>query len=217
MLIAPILSLLFSLAPAQATISVPDGYELQLLEPLGGKIARPKDWFYRERHGGPSYIWILSKEDPDQGPYRTGIRIQTLQGIKTGTGKTPEEFLRDFLTQKKSTSKVFSECGPETVGMFTRMCLETEELIEDNGPPTIYHIQYSVFWLDSGDLATVVTAGAPQPLWLEYKTTFDIMGAFELIDMSRFDSKAEPVPEGSLRPQDDAAPVEPLQQKHKLW
>jgi len=48
--------------------AVPDGFVLQVLEPTGGKIIRPKDWFYAERHGGPSYTWIKP---------RSGIPIQT--------------------------------------------------------------------------------------------------------------------------------------------
>ena len=35
----------------------------QVLEPTGGKIMRPKDWFYTESQRGPSYVWTLFRED----------------------------------------------------------------------------------------------------------------------------------------------------------
>ena len=63
--------------PEEAPFTVPEGYLLQILEPSGGKIARPKDWFYAEQHHGPVYSWTISREDTKKGPYETGFRIQT--------------------------------------------------------------------------------------------------------------------------------------------
>ena len=50
--------------PSFGEILVPQGYELQILEPTGGKIARPKGWFYTEQYQASGYTWKLSKEDP---------------------------------------------------------------------------------------------------------------------------------------------------------
>jgi len=177
---------LMSLSTSGATpFSVPEGYELQVLEPTGGKIARPAGWFYRERHGR-SFTWIISKEDPNNGPYETGIRIQVFAGVKEHTGKTAEVFVRDFFAQKKSSASVLSECEPQKQYLFTRVCLETEEFISLSGPPELFHIQYSMFWGDGSDIAVITTAGSPASSWPTYEKTFNTMGKFELIDMSRF-------------------------------
>ncbi|MBV8100153.1 MAG: hypothetical protein JOZ31_13440 [Verrucomicrobia bacterium] len=50
-------------ASAQDGAAPPTEFVTQVLEPLGGKIVRPKDWFYTESHGGPSYVWTFSRED----------------------------------------------------------------------------------------------------------------------------------------------------------
>jgi hypothetical protein len=152
----------------------------QVLEPTGGKIERPKDWFYAEHHRGPVYDWTLSRESTENNqPYVTGVRIQTFVNVKAGAGKTAERFIRDFVASKSASSKVLKACLTEDQGLFTRTCLETEE-----GP---YHILYSLFWGTSGlDVAVVSIAGTTKDLWATYAPVFDRMSAFELIDMKRF-------------------------------
>jgi hypothetical protein len=168
-------------ASAQDGATPPIEFVTQVLEPTGGKIVCPKDWFYTESHGGPSYVWTLSREDASKGPYTTGVRIQLLGGVKQGTGKTPKEFVLDLLAaKKKAATRVLSICPEQDQGLFTRICLETEE-----GP---YHILYSMFWGNRRiDIAVISIAGTSNELWNTYAPTFDKMSAFELIDMKRFE------------------------------
>lgn len=158
----------------------PSEFVTQVLEPTGGKIARPKDWFYAEGQQGPVYTWILSREDTTGNrPYTTGVRIQTFVGVKQAAGKTAKDFILDFIGTKKKEAKVLRTCEETSQGLFTRVCLETEE-----GP---YHILYSLFWGSNGmDVAVVSVAGTSKNLWETYTSTFDKMSTFELIDMKRF-------------------------------
>jgi hypothetical protein len=157
----------------------PTEFVTQVLEPTGGKILRPKDWFYTESQNGPSYMWTLSREDSSKAPYTTGIRIQMISGVKKGTGKSPKKFILDYVAaKKKEAAKVVSACGETKQGMFTRVCLETEE-----GP---YHILYSLFWTNQIDWVVVVTAGTRKDIWETYSPTFQKIGAFELIDWEHF-------------------------------
>jgi hypothetical protein len=114
----------------------PTEFVTQVLEPTGGKIPRPKDWFYAEGHHGASCVWTLSRENTTGGkPYTTGFRIQTLPSIKEGTGKSAKQFILDLVdAKKKEATKVIKACKEQEQGLFTRICLETEE-----GP---YHILY---------------------------------------------------------------------------
>src|SRR5262245_37735396 len=125
----------------QTNVPTPTNFVTQVLEPTGGKIQRPKEWFYTESHRGPSYTWIMSCEDASKAAYTTGVRIQTLVGVKKGTAKSPKEFVEDFISKKKQTAdKVVKNCGESKQQLFTRVCIETEE-----GP---HHILYSLFWGD---------------------------------------------------------------------
>ncbi len=154
----------------------------QVLGPTGGKIPRPKDWFYSEGHRGPTYMWTLSREDTSGSrPYTTGVRIQMFTGVKRGTGKTTKQFILDIVAaKKKEPLKVVKTCGEENQGLFTRIGLETEE-----GP---HHILYSLFWGNNDlDIAVVSIAGTTKELWKTYAPTFDKMSAFELINMKRFE------------------------------
>ncbi len=154
----------------------------QILEPTGGKILRPKDWFYAEAHHGPVYMWTLSREDPSSGePYTTGVRIQVFVGVEKGTGKSAKQFLLDFAAARtKAATKVLKSCKEQDQGLFTRMCLEVEE--------GRYHVLYSLFWGSQGmDMAVMSSAGTTIDLWETYASTFDRMSAFEIIDMKRFE------------------------------
>jgi hypothetical protein len=173
---------LFAFAALAFGQSAPTEFVTQVLEPTGGKIARPKDWFYAERHRGPVYDWVISREDiHGGGPYTTGVRIQTFIGVKEGTGKSAKQFILDFLAaKKKEAAKVIKTCEPKEQYLFTVICLETEE-----GP---HHILYSLFWgTNDLDVAVVTIAGTTKELWKTYEPTFNNMGEFLLNDMMRFE------------------------------
>ena len=162
--------------------TAPTEFVLQVLEPTGGKIQRPKDWFYVEGHHGPVFMWTLSREDTaGHKPYTTGVRIQVFKGIKDGTGKTAKQFVADFVAaKKKEAAKVIKTCDEREQGLFTRICLETEEGQD--------HILYSLFWGTNGmDVAVISIAGTSKELWDTYAPTFDKMASFELIDVKRFE------------------------------
>ncbi len=165
----------------QSIAGATEEYVNQILEPTGGEILRPKDWFYSENHGGPRYTWILSKEDISNGSsYTTGVKIQTFVHIKNGTGKTSKEFIIGQLEKiKKSADKVIKTCEESKQDLFTRVCVETEE--------GAYRIMYSLFWGNNSDLAVISIAGTKKELWDEYSPIFDKMAGFKLIDMKRFE------------------------------
>jgi hypothetical protein len=160
----------------------PAEFVTQVLEPTEGTILRPKDWFYAQKHHGPTYMWTLSREDPlASKPYQTGLSIQTFSGLNANLGHSAEHYmlnLRDI--RSKEATKVISSCEPKDQGPYTRTCLETEE----RG----FHVRYTFFWGSHGeDIAVLVTAGAPLNLWETYAGTFDKMGDFELIGPKRLE------------------------------
>jgi hypothetical protein len=88
----------------------------------------------------------------------------------------------DFIEKKRKEAKqIFHECEPEDQGLFSRVCLQTEE-----GP---YRILYSAFWANGSDIVVVSTAGTKTEEWGKYSEIFDQMSNFELIDMKRFEKE----------------------------
>jgi hypothetical protein len=173
-------------ASGEATSFVPEGYDLQELRPTGGKILRPKDWFYTEGHREHAFMWTISKEDPSKGPYETGVRIQCFVGVQEATGTSPKEFVQSFVADKKKTASVISQRAQETQGLFTRIGLEVKESLAPGEKQKPYRILYSCFWGDGADLVVIVISGTPADQWEKYADTFDAMSGFELIDMKRF-------------------------------
>ncbi|GAA5146824.1 hypothetical protein GCM10023213_40540 [Prosthecobacter algae] len=157
--------------------STPTEFTPQILEPLGGKIARPKGWHYTESHNDTSFTWILSKEDAKDRPYTTGLRIQAISRVQELSGKSGETFVKEFIAgKKKAADRVIGVCEEKSQGPFTRICLETEE-----GP---YRIMYSLFWgTENLDMVVVSIAGTTPELWETYAPAFNRMNAFKLIDL----------------------------------
>ena len=164
---------------------IPPGFVVQVLEPTGGKLVRPEAWYYRERHGSSQYGWILSREDPDKGPYLVGIRVQVLAFVQENTGKTGPEFVESFLSGKRRSSTVVSECPERPAVFFMRKCIETIE------PPQFpsfvpFRVMHSLFYKPGLDIVGVSVAGAPVYEWHLHTDTFDAMSHIEIIDMNRF-------------------------------
>jgi hypothetical protein len=169
-----------------AADEVPEGFVVQVMEPTGGKILRPKGWFYNEGHREKSWMWTISKEDTHGGKdsYDTGVRIQAFAGVQEVTGKSPEVFVKEFVAQKKKAAdKVHKECDAADQGLFTRTCIEVTE--------GDHRILYSVFWGNDIDIAVISIAGAKTTDWDANSKFFDAMSAFELIDMKRFPGDAK--------------------------
>jgi hypothetical protein len=174
-------------ALADEPFKVPDGYTLQILEPTGGKIARPNGWFYSEGGSPVGYTWTISREDPRDGWYQVGLRIQVFAEVQQGTGMSPEAFIQNIVLERKhAAARVISECSATTQGLFQRRCLETEEILPAEGGTRRFHIQYSLFWPTGGDMAVVTTFGAPVEEWASVYHFANVMANFDLIDPSRF-------------------------------
>jgi len=182
-----VLSLLLLAFSTLAIASTAEEYTLQILEPTGGKLARPSSWFYEERHRTvDSLLWTISKEEPLNGYYDTGLAIQFMIGIHDKTGMTPEQFIHKNLKTIASLAKNTTLCDSEAVGFFTRQCLEVEEVQSRDGKEVNYHVLYSFFWNNEADMAAITVAGAPSASWEKYKNIFNKMAEIELIDFERF-------------------------------
>jgi len=162
--------------------AIPEGFVLQKLEPTGGEVLRPVNWYYTARHNKTSFLWTISKENAAAGPYETGMRIQTFINVEAGTGRSPKQFVLEFFEQKKMSTQVIRTIPERNQGLFSRVGLETEE--------GKYRILYSGFWGNNSDIVIFTIAGALSSEWSQYQDTFNRMANFKLIDMDRFVSQS---------------------------
>ena len=92
---------------ADAPAVEPTVFSTQVLEPTGGKIQRPKDWYYTEDHHGESYSWLLSPDSPMQKTYTTGVHIQIVTGVQAASGKSAKDYVLNYIAaRKKEATKV---------------------------------------------------------------------------------------------------------------
>jgi hypothetical protein len=166
---------------AEDDVVVPEGFVLQPLSETDGQIARPKDWFYSSNGTPSGWLWTISKEDPTKGPYKTGLRIQLLVGVAEGTGRTREDFVRNFISGKRATSEITRTCPASDFGQFYRQCIEVLEPVQPPAGPGTYRILYSLMWGKALDMVVVSTFGAPPEIWHTVAPIADTMTAFRLI------------------------------------
>lgn len=178
---ALLLSVLSVACLAANDIVVPKGFVLQHLTETDGQIARPKDWFYTSSGTSSGWLWTISKEDPVKGPYKTGLRIQLLAGVAKDSGKTREEFVQDFISGKRTSSKVMRDCPKSDLGQFYRQCIEVLEPVPARADPITYRILYSVMWGKELDVVVISTFGAPPETWKTAAPIADAMTEFRVI------------------------------------
>lgn len=172
------LFLLTTFTASADPIEVPEGYVLQRLVETDGQIARPKDWFFTSKGRPSGWLWTFSQEDPDKGPYKTGLRIQLLIGVAEGTGQSRKAFVQNFIAEKRAAvTEVLSDCPRADVGKFYRKCLEVIEPISGDN----YRILYSMMWGKELDMVVLTTFGTPKENWDKVAPISEVMSVFELI------------------------------------
>ncbi len=122
------------------------------------------------------------------GPYETGLSIQTFINLAGDSPRPHESIALASFEEQKRKGEVVRECEPEQHGLFNRVCLEQVETLElVQGAPEPYRVVYSYFWgQDDMNVFVVMVFGAPERNWSEVAEIYNVMSAFELIDMNRF-------------------------------
>ena len=172
-------------------IFVPEGFVLKELEPLGGEIAIPKDWFFYATQKSHAFVWTLSKEDLSKDEYETGVRIQFLYGVKKAAGMSPKEFIQSFMKETKKASKVIREWPKQALGPFTRIGVEIDEISGTGEEQKKYRVRYSCFWSNDMDVVVINTSGTLFDQWEKYVDIFDNIGNFKIMDMKKIQKDAQ--------------------------
>lgn len=162
---------------------IPEGFVLQELKPVGGSILCPRDWFYAERHKGPSLMWVISKEDPSLGRYETGVTIQYIIDVKNRFGTTPGAFVQSLIEQKTKTAKVIHQGRERRLGRLTQADLVVEETVSRRGRSELRRASYFLLWNDEADLAIALMRATTPEQWDKYKDILDVMRDLNLCDM----------------------------------
>ena len=173
----------------------------QRLAPTKAAVVRPADWFYTESHRGPALTWTISKENTKGGkPYRTGVMIQAFYGIEKVTKKSPEQFVKQSIEQRKKTKGVVVSKAADEVAIGP--CKMLRLLTEENGDVILHEYYYGTGDLDA---VVVVIRGAPEEEWPKVQQSLAIAGRFDLRQLITFQPKSA---SAATVPKDDL--TEPL-------
>lgn len=168
-------------AGAAAAVIVPPGYVRQQLEPTGGEIARPIDWYFHTQQTPSGWIWTMSKQDSRKGTWLTGQRIQLMVGVEGSSGLTRAGFVDRYLADRRRGTRVLLECPATDMGEFHRRCLEVVETGEVDGKPRNFRVMHSLMWGKELDMVVTSTFGAPSETWREDALRSEPMTGFRLL------------------------------------
>jgi len=157
---------------SQSALTVPDGFELQMLDATGGSILKPKSWFYAFSRDAHNLVWTISKEDPHPDGYRIGLRIQLVPEASKSAKKSPQAIAEEIMAAIRKSAKVLNECAPEKAGVFTSACLETKETIATAGKIGEYHVLHKTSWSNEMDMVSITTFGTPYGEWNRYQDIY---------------------------------------------
>lgn len=170
----------------QSNNLAPSGFVQQILDPTGGAINRPKDWFYTQMNNPAGYTWTISHEDSKNGAYQTGMKIQLLTGIQEYTHVSSSDFIKHFISEKKrSAVSIIKSCPEQTEDNFQTICLESEEIVPALDAKEKFHIIYTGYWNNELDIAFMTTFGAPSREWDKTNNIAANMSSLKLLDMAR--------------------------------
>lgn len=178
--VAALLSLASVMAMA-TPIVVPPGYVRQQLEPTGGEIAKPIDWYFHTQETPSGWIWTVSKEDPREGAYLTGQRIQLMVGVEATSGLTRAGFVDQYLADRRRDNQVLSQCPATDLGEFHGRCVEVVQKGEVDGETRSFRIMYSVMWGKELDMVVTSIFGAPVDTWRADARRSEPMTGFQLL------------------------------------
>jgi hypothetical protein len=179
-----ILLVVLGLLPGAALatpILVPPGYVRQQLEPTGGEVARPIEWYFHATQTPSGWIWTMSKEDSRNGSYLTGQRIQLMVGVEASSGLTRAGFVDAYLADRRRGGRVLTECPATDQGAFHRRCLEVVQEGEVDGKPRSFRIMHSLMWGKDLDMVVSSTFGAPSETWRQDALRSAPMADFSLL------------------------------------
>lgn len=176
-----ILLLILPLGAYGKTFEVPEGFEIQVLDPTDGRIAKPQGWFFTSKGTKDGWLWTLSKEEQVNGYYETGMRIQMVVGVSGNSISKKEQLVSRFVQDKLDSVKILKNCEKENLGQFFRKCLETKEKIKTPNGFKDYRILYSIFWAKEMDMIVISTFGTLPEKWKKLSYTIDTMSAFRII------------------------------------
>jgi hypothetical protein len=146
----------------------PEGYVVQELGAIRGKILRPKDWFYNEQFQKTTLIYKIAREDIRKGgAVETGLTINVVFDVKKLSELTPSEYADIYIKDKLKSSSLVSKEEARKEGKLMRKGVLVDETRKLPTETKDYRIGYTFYCHDEADVLIVMIFGTPASAWKE--------------------------------------------------
>lgn len=146
----------------------PEGYVVQELKAIRGKILRPKDWFFSEQLQKTTVIYKIAKEDIRKGgSVETGLTINVVFDVKRLSALKPSEYADLYIKDKLKSSTLVSKEDERKEGKLLRKGVLVDETRKLPSETKDYRIGYTFYCHDDADVLIVMIFGTSATDWKE--------------------------------------------------
>ena len=147
----------------------PAGFRWQELEDIPGSfVLLPAGWHYWKAASKDSVAHRVTKEDPQDGPFLTGLTINVVRDVKKKTDLDPSLYAVHYVSEYMKGNKVLIK--PDkilAVGPFQRISCQVEKPFAVRGKERLCHVRVVTYANDKTGTLYVVIFGAPVEEWDE--------------------------------------------------
>jgi hypothetical protein len=181
--LAGVALLLVSSAYAQRAFPVPEGYRLESLDIVDGKVAVPADWTSRMGTlGRNSIVWTFAKDRRPDGSFDTGMSLQIFVGLSKSGVSSPMIAAIKAAEDIRKRGKLVRECDREEQEHFFKKCIELIETGSPANPAAEFHVLYSVMYGKVMDLLIISAFSAPEAEWNDLVPITQVMSNMRLFE-----------------------------------
>lgn len=154
--------------------SIPDGFELQTLEPEG-EIIKPLNWKFDSMAQSGTVVYRIWEPLPhNEEQFDVSVTINIVSNAEE-SGKTPSEFARDYLESLGRSGTVVEEIEPTIVENQTQLGMVIDQVLTVNDREGEYRSKFILMADDENGMLTVIIFGSLASRWDEMEPTFRLI------------------------------------------
>ena len=167
-----------------ASISVasgkPEEFRAVALESIDCSMTVPVDWTFHTKTNDTHISWVITPDNLNIGPYRTGVRIDSLLKVESRTGTKASKWVDARILNKSTTLEILSSESSSSDDLFKVRRVVTQEVYSSGRTDyTTYRMIYSWFWNDTYDVVICMVTRTPEKSWESMAAILGKIGKLE--------------------------------------
>jgi len=162
--------------PEKVQKKVPEGFSFQILKDIGGKVLKPKGWFFERIPMGKTMAYRITQDEPNKdGEFLTGLTINVILQVPESSGISPSAYAQRFISEKSESGDVIESFKPEKLESMERSGVTVVREQKILGITQPFWIHYTIFANDKTGTLYIFVFGCPSKSLKDTLPTFQEM------------------------------------------